>query len=986
MFDNIQVVEQVIEGTYKKLKSYYYYDKTLLHIKNRIVNFETGDSFMDSMKILSKNLYEENQEYFEELIKNIDMVIMPKSLNKMDADTKVIKGNLENNKKITKINFYIDAPVELFILDMLWMLIVKKLYLQKYGEFEHSYAAKLKKGVMKNDVDIVNGIDFTSNRCFEPYFKCYTKWRNKALDVAKESCKSDNILMMSLDLKSFYYSVNFDFKSLDEMFIEDERYSAISFLTNFVRLIYEKYTSLISKYKCGINKSAEKNILPIGLISPLVIRDIYLSPIDHDIFDRISPQYYGRYVDDMLIVVSVGDLGNLSVEEFIFQLLVRNEIIKTKNKMGEYELIKDSSIKLQEEKVNCFYFEKGKDNILIDVYYKNIKKNSSEANLLPDMDVLNESFNNVAYSLRKTDNTGKLRNLEFMGSDNYNATMFINGLKSILKNTSYTADYYQRFLGDIMKFYSGSQAIEFSDSWKSVFELMVLCRNRNCANKFYLNIKKEIENISFDNLDSNQLYLKKRNVILKKLKKSLLLKLDIAISLAIGLDFERGNLKRHKPMALKMRSANMINHNMVSFPLVNYAHDENIEDIPLINMDLEKILSDVSIRKRIFRLDDNKIKWSPRFIHLNELYFCVFYFSIGTERQIINKDNEEIFKRYLKMNGLSQNIPNPIMNEEEKVYNDYNIIKKDVSIMEFHKNNMTKIGLVNANIDEKEVINILLHPNGGMTVERKQNLYKVLNAAKEEGVNYIIFPEFYMPALWLNDVGKFIKQYGITVITGLQYIVCGKTAYNFVCVLKSTCGKTFFKNIIPFFREKNYYAPEERMELAALKYTCKNPDKAVYYRFDNGFEKFGTILCFEFTDIASRCIMKGELDFLCVPQLNRDTNYFSSIVEATARDLHTLVVQANTSKYGDSRITGPYKTDFKDILKIKGGENEILIVGKLELKKLQDFRANYYSRFEKQVDRCLTCKKVHSLEQLLVKCPKCKGKKENIKGLPPNWK
>ena len=83
MFDNIQVVEQVIEGTYKKLKSYYYYDKTLLHIKNRIVNFETGDSFMDSMKILSKNLYEENQEYFEELIKNIDMVIMPKSLNKI---------------------------------------------------------------------------------------------------------------------------------------------------------------------------------------------------------------------------------------------------------------------------------------------------------------------------------------------------------------------------------------------------------------------------------------------------------------------------------------------------------------------------------------------------------------------------------------------------------------------------------------------------------------------------------------------------------------------------------------------------------------------------------------------------------------------------------------------------------------------------------------------------------------------------------------
>ena len=110
---------------------------------------------------------------------------------------------------------------------------------------------------------------------------------------------------------------------------------------------------------------------------------------------------------------------------------------------------------------------------------------------------------------------------------------------------------------------------------------MFLCRDKNCANQFYSNIKKETENISFDYLESNQVYSKKRNILLNKLKKSLLLKLDISLSLAIGLDFERGKLKRHKMMAHKMRSANMINHNMVSFPLVNYACDGNIEDIPL---------------------------------------------------------------------------------------------------------------------------------------------------------------------------------------------------------------------------------------------------------------------------------------------------------------------------------------------------------------------------------------------------------------------
>lgn len=243
-----------------------------------------------------------------------------------------------------------------------------------------------------------------------------------------------------------------------------------------------------------------------------------------------------------------------------------------------------------------------------------------------------------------------------------------------------------------------------------------------------------------------------------------------------------------------------------------------------------------------------------------------------------------------------------------------------------------------------------------------------------------------MPALWISDIGEFLKCHGITMITGLQYIVCGNRAYNIVCVVGSTCGNSFFRNAIPFFREKNFYAPDEKLELAAFGYYCKDPIKKIYYLLGNGNERFSTILCYEFTDIASRTIMKGCLDFLCVPQLNRDTNYFSNIVESASRDLHTIVVQANTSIYGDSRITGPYKTDYRDILKIKGGENDIIIIGKLRLKELQDFRNNYQKNFDNQVEKCLKCKKIHSVEQLEKNCLKCKNRKGRIKGLPPNWK
>ncbi|SEV83135.1 reverse transcriptase domain-containing protein [[Clostridium] fimetarium] len=986
MFDSLDNVRYMVEGSYKKLKSYYYYDKTLLYIKMKIVEFETDGKFKDNLEMLAKNVFEDNRQYFDELENQIKICVMPKTFKSINNDIRLIRGNIDKNKKICKVNFTIDIPVELLILDLMWTLFIKKIYTEQYGEFTYSHAGQFKKGLFNAEKDLISGIDFKSNRCFEPYFQCYTRWRNKALDAAMETGKEENTAMISLDLKSFYYNIDFDFREFAKLFDNDERYTSIEFLTSVISDIYTKYTELVVKYKKGIKKSIGKTVFPIGLISPLILRDIALEGVDNSIETGLSPKYYGRYVDDMLIVVGTGQIEHISVEEIIENILVKKQILNAKNTNGEYNFFAEPSVKLQGEKVNCFYFEKGKENILLDVYCKKIKKNSSEANLLPDIDVLRDSFNSRAYTMNSSDDSMKIRNLEFMESDNYNATLFINGLKGILKNASYDKKYIEKYLTDIINFYSGSQAIEFSNTWRTIFELLFLCKDKDRASTFYFNVKKEIGNLSFDYVEEDEIYSKKKQPILNKLKCSLLLKLDISIGLAVALDYYRGNIKKHKILGQKIRQANMLSHNMVSFPLINYSMDDSINEIPLINMNLNKILSDVTIRKKLFKLDEEKIRWSPRFIHLNELYFCVFYFTIGSGNKFVREDNNSIFKSYIRMNNLSEKIPNPIIYDVENFSAELNIARKDIVISDNCDKRNTKVGLVNTKINEDEVFDILLYPEKGITVEKKQSLYKLLNTAKEEKVKYLVFPEFYMPALWLSDIGGFTKQYGITVVTGLQYIACNDRVFNIVCVIASTCGKTYFKNMIPLFREKNYYAPEERMELAALGYVSKNPSKATYYMVNNGKEKFSTILCFEFTDIASRLIMKGEVDFLCVPQLNRDTNYFSSIVESAARDLHTLVVQANTSKYGDSRVTGPYKTDFKDILKIKGGENDILIVGELEVKALQKFKNSYYSDFEKQVKKCLACKKVRTVSHLSQKCIKCLDKKGKIKGLPPNWK
>ena len=76
---------------------------------------------------------------------------------------------------------------------------------------------------------------------------------------------------------------------------------------------------------------------------------------------------------------------------------------------------------------------------------------------------------------------------------------------------------------------------------------------------------------------------------------------------------------------------------------------------------------------------------------------------------------------------------------------------------------------------------------------------------------------------------------------------------------------------------------------------------------------------------------------------NQDTNYFANIIESLSRDLHCYCVQANMSEYGDSRITQPTKTEKKDIVKIKGGDNDTVIVGTIDIHSLREFQIKEYN-------------------------------------------
>ena len=108
MFHDFKTNQKMIEGAYKKLKSFLYFDKTSIYAKEKLARFESDRiGFNRKIKELSVMLEKRNEEYFDSFIKNISFKVQPKSFASSYDSSDVVYGVIDHNKKIKKINFFI---------------------------------------------------------------------------------------------------------------------------------------------------------------------------------------------------------------------------------------------------------------------------------------------------------------------------------------------------------------------------------------------------------------------------------------------------------------------------------------------------------------------------------------------------------------------------------------------------------------------------------------------------------------------------------------------------------------------------------------------------------------------------------------------------------------------------------------------------------------------------------------------------------------
>lgn len=213
-----------------------------------------------------------------------------------------------------------------------------------------------------------------------------------------------------------------------------------------------------------------------------------------------------------------------------------------------------------------------------------------------------------------------------------------------------------------------------------------------------------------------------------------------------------------------------------------------------------------------------------------------------------------------------------------------------------------------------------------------------MNSAEECKTDVLILPEVSIPYKWIPLIAEESRRKQRIIIAGLEHITINNVSYNLMltCLPREENG---IKDVVISLRLKNHYSPAEQRMIISKRRLIPILQKATYDKFIWSGIHFSVYNCYELADITHRSIFRSEVDILFASEYNRDVNYFSDITGTISRDVHCYFVQVNSSDHGDSRITKPSRKEAKDIMRLKGGKNPVVLYEELDLNQLREFQS-----------------------------------------------
>ena len=954
-----------IKEAYSRFKAYVYYDNFNLALRAQLSAYENDEKLNDKLSILASELTEylntgKLSSRIEKMIKGSQYIVLPKSFRNASSSQKkssiLISNQLNEEYFVEKNTILFDGNIELQLIATLWIMI-EGVKLNKMIGFD-SYGYHLPMHLEETRLG-------TEKLLFTKYFQKYQEWRDKGIKAAKNQIDEGNdILLISLDIKNFFHSTHINFKELKKDLSSENQNS----LTDIIERICVEHTKKLKP----TDRKNDFPLLPIGLVSSGVIANWLLSDFDKAIKDKMAPVYYGRYVDDIFIVVSnvkpPKEIQTDKTETTSYEEQTINWIAERFFSGGKpLEVSKDieglslkftdkkyDGLRIQADKLKLFYFSPDWPHAMLNKFQKALEENSSAFWFLPDEEDMKDSLDDEAFDMQYEDTINKFRSVSDVKASKYGASVFLAKRIKLAILHSGTPD--DKITKEVFRFFKGVSVLALYNMWEKVFSYLVVTNDLKAIKKLHKEIIKGISQ-----LDASD----KKEELIMTLTNHLNICLEMSFSLNPSL-FD-GLIKSDEALNTKqdevktgiknLRFALLTRHHYLPLPsLVITDYYLNTEESLLSEGLFEKLLDSNSK----FHLNETLVTESwrvPRWYYLQEA--CMFYVLLelktnkGNGKPILFHDAisdngktsyqdtyiikcSELFER-LNNRKISKNISH----SHFKTYRDTQTTepKIDSSIISIQNGKADlklKLGLSNMKLDEKE-LKAAISKKSITTKDKRTKHIKLLNLAEQESIDLLILPETAVPFEWLYAYADEARRKQRAFIFGLEHFTIDNFCFNFsIALLPLEIGKMKEVMIIP--RLKNHYSPNEEKEIKKIGKQVPKPLTSFYHLFKWKGLQFTVYNCYELTDVVHRSIFRSELDILFAIEFNKDTNYFSNIAESTCRDLHCFYVQANTSEYGDSRVVEPRATESMNPVRVKGGENNIILRYELDIQKLRAFQ------------------------------------------------
>jgi hypothetical protein len=865
--------------------------------------------------------------------------------------------------------------LDFHVLSTLWMLAVGHLFDAKLTK--SAYGSRLRRtqdGIQINELSLGT---------FTPYLKPFRDWRDNGINAMRTALNAGKkIIALTADVTSFYHELNPGFM-LNPSFVTDVLGLSLSEEQAKLNRLF------IHALQAWALETDLRKGLPVGLPASAVVANIALVELDRIIEQQIAPLYYGRYVDDILLVMENG-AGIRSTDQLWEWLFSRAEgkLAWIEDKKENEKAISfqpsylhhgdsKSQIHFANAKNKVFILADEPGKTLVDAIAHQIHERASEWRAMPrlprspdhvgtDLLAATQSDGEAADNLRKADaltmrRAGfaiKLRDFEAYERDLHPDAWKEHRRAFFRAFTQHVLVLPQFFdlavyLPRVIRLATACE--DFEDLRKIITALEQI----HMQIKEHCNVRIKAWPANAEQPDASKVIARWQDQLFTSVRESISAAFPPRLSKAGKLAWEEYMADYHPnydlvAMVFWPRSIKGFQAQQARLYSLDLAH----MPFRFIGLPAEMVAQrGIPARKTVTNchhapellphsvLEGTRqiAKWIRLKGLPHGLLFATRPFNLA-ELFILNKDGYTE-KGQAAMRAVVLALRGFTLNEKTPCFDKHGVLqipdgtesrKHGIAVSSWKTRQDSWAAAVTRSPDPD--------------AERYARLNRLLDGviAEPRRSRYLILPELALPAHWFIRIARKLQGRGISLITGIEYLHAGKSRVrNQVWAALSHDGLGF-PAIMIYRQDKQRPALHEELELHRLGGRKMQP--AIKWKngippiIQHGDFRFSLLVCSELTNISYRASLRGKVDAIFVPEWNQDTDTFHSLVESAALDVHAYIIQCNDRQYGDSRIRAPYKDSWKrDVLRVKGGITDYCVIGEIDVLALRRFQSSFRS-------------------------------------------